>query len=64
MPPLACPVLELRRYPDPGGQDNVVLLLMRLQRCEDPESLRAAAEPLRAWAGDAAKAGLASAFAS
>ena len=64
MPPLACPVLELRRYPDPGGEGNVVLLLMRLQRCEDPESLRAAAEPLRAWARDPARAGLASAFAT
>ena len=42
----------------------MVLLLMRLQRCEDPESLRVAAEPLRAWAGDAARAGLASAFAT
>ena len=64
MPRMACPVLELRRFPDPGGEDNVVVLLMRLQRCEDPESLRAAEEPLRAWAGDAARAGLASAFAA
>ena len=64
LPRMACPVLELRRFPDPGGEGNVVLLLMRLQRCEDPETLRAAAEPLRAWAGDAARAGLASAFAA
>ena len=64
LPRMACPVLELRRFPDPGGDGNVVLLLMRLQRCEDPETLRAAAEPLRAWAGDAARAGLASAFAA
>ena len=33
---MECPVLELRRSPEPGGEDNVVLLLMRLQRCEDP----------------------------
>ncbi len=28
MPPAACPVLELRRYQDPGGEGNVVVLLM------------------------------------
>ena len=50
-------VLELRRSPEPGGEDNVVVLLMRLQRCEDPEALRERV-------GDAAKAGLASAFAA
>ena len=64
MPRMACPVLELRHFPDPGGEDNVVVLLMRLQRCEDPESLRAAVEPLREWIGDADKEGLASAFAA
>ncbi len=59
-----CPVLELRRFPDPGGEDNVVVLLMRLQRCEDPESLREAAEPLREWVGEVEREGLASAFAA
>ena len=42
----------------------MVVLLMRLQRCENPQSLRVAAEPLREWVGDADKAGLASAFAA
>ena len=30
MPRMECPVLELRRSPEPGGEDNVVVLLMRL----------------------------------
>ena len=52
-----CPVLELRPSPEPGGEDNQVVLLMRLQRCEDPEALRE-------WFGDAGMAGLGSAFAA
>ena len=61
---LGCPVLELRRFPDPGGEGNVIVPLMFLQRCEDPESLRAAAEPSREWVGHADKAGLAIVFAA
>ena len=40
------------------------MLLAGLQRCEDPEELRRAAEPLRRWVGDAEHAELASAFAA
>jgi len=59
-----CHLLDLRRLPDPGGEKNLVVLLARLQRCEDPEALRGAIAPLAAWAADAAHAELASAFAA
>ncbi len=58
------PVLDLRRSPEPGGDDNVVVLLMRLQPSENPEALQVASEPLREWVAHAAMAGLASAFAA
>ncbi|MDE0102254.1 MAG: Rpn family recombination-promoting nuclease/putative transposase [Bryobacterales bacterium] len=59
-----CRLLVLRRLPDPAGEENLAVLLARLQRCEDPEALRGAAAPLQAWAADAAHAELASAFAA
>jgi len=59
-----CRLLVLRRLPGPGGEENLAVLLARLQRCEDPEALRGAAAPLQAWAADAAHAELASAFAA
>ena len=64
IPRMECPVLELRRWPDPGGDSNVVVLLGRLQRCDSPEALLAAAEPLKQWSGSASHAGLAGAFAT
>ena len=59
-----CRLLDLRRLPDPGGKENLVVLLSRLQRCEDPEALRRAAAPLQSWAADPSHAELASAFAA
>ena len=59
-----CHLLDLRRLPDPGGEQNLAVLLARLQRCEDPEALRRAAAPLQSWAADAEHAELASAFAA
>lgn len=63
IPRMACPVLDLRRFPDPGGEGNVAVLLGRLQRCESPEELLAAAQPLQKWSASAEYAALASAFA-
>ncbi len=57
-------LLDLRRLPDPGGNENLAVLLARVQRCEDPEALRQAAAPLQTWAADPAHAELASAFAA
>ena len=51
IPRMQCPVLDLRRWPDPGGDGNIAVLLGRLQRCESPEELLAAAEPLKQWYG-------------
>ena len=59
-----CQLLNLRRLPDPGGNENLAVLLARMQRCEDPQARRRAAAPLGAWAADAAHAELASAFAA
>ncbi|MDE0105628.1 MAG: hypothetical protein OXN89_24890 [Bryobacterales bacterium] len=59
-----CHLLDLRRLPAPGGEQNLAVLLARLQRCEDPEALRRAAAPLQSWASDAEHAELASAFAA
>ena len=59
IPRMECPVLDLRRWPDPGGEGNIAVLLGRLQRCESPEALRAAAEPLKQWRGSASHASLA-----
>jgi len=64
VPRMACPVLDLRRWPDPGGKGNLAVLLARLQRCEDPEALRRAAAPLRRWAANPVHAERASAFAT
>ena len=64
IPRMECPVLDLRRWPDPGGEGNIAVLLGRLQRCESPEALRAAAEPLKQWRGRASHASLAGAFAA
>ena len=65
IPRMECPVLDLRRWPDPGGGGgNIAVLLGRLQRCESPEELLAAAEPLKKWYGSESDAGLAGAFAA
>ena len=64
IPRMECPLLDLRRCPDPGGNENLAVLLGRLQRCDSPEALRAAAAPLRGWSRNAAYALLAGAFAS
>ena len=64
IPRMECPVLELRRWPDPGGDSNVAVLLARMQRCDSPEALLAAAEPLKQWCGSASHASLAGAFAT
>jgi hypothetical protein len=64
VPRMACPVLNLRRWPDPGGDGNLAVLLARLQRCDDPEALRRAAAPLRRWVANPAHAERASAFAT
>ena len=64
IPRMECPLLDLRRCPDPGGNENLAVLLGRLQRCDSPEALRAAAAPLRGWSRNTAYALLAGAFAS
>ncbi len=64
IPRMQCPVLDLRRWPDPGGEGNIAVLLGRLQRCESPEALLAAAEPLKQWHGSESHASLAGAFAA
>ena len=64
VPRMRCRVLDLRRWKAPEGKENPAVLLARLQRCDDPEALRRAAEPLRNWVGDADHAELASAFAT
>ena len=61
---MECPLLDLRRCPDPGGDENLAVLQGRLQRCDSPEALRAAAAPLKGWSRNAAYALLAGAFAS
>lgn len=63
IPRMECPLLDLRRCPDPGGDENLALLLGRLQRCASPEALREAATPLRGWIGSAGHGALAEAFA-
>ena len=64
IPRMECPILDLRRCPDPGGDENLAVLLARLQRCESPDELRAAAQPLTKWSGNAEHAWLAGAFAA
>ena len=64
VPRMRCPVLDLRRWEAAEGEENLAVLLAGLQRCEDPEELRRAAEPLRRCVGDADHAELASAFAA
>ena len=43
IPRMECPLLELRRCADPGGEENLAVLLGRLQRCDSPAALRARA---------------------
>ena len=64
IPRMECPVLDLRRWPDPGGEGNIAVLLGRLKRCESPEALLAEAEPLKQWRDSASHASLAGAFAA
>ena len=64
IPRMECPILDLRRCPDPGGDENLAVLLVRLQRCESPDELRAAAQPLTKWLGSTEHAWLAGAFAA
>ena len=59
-----CQLLDLRRLPDPGGKETLAVLLARLQRSEEPQTLRRTASPLREWASHPAHAELASAFAA
>ena len=49
VPRMECLIIDLRRCPDPGGDENIAVLLVRLQSCDDPDALSAAAEPLRRW---------------
>ena len=63
IPSMECPLLELRRCPDPGGEQNLAVLLGRLQRCDHPEALRAAAEPLKNWPQSESQGALGRAFA-
>ena len=64
LPRMECPVLDLRRCPDPGVDGNLAVLLGRLQRCDSPETLRKAAAPLEKWSGSEGLAALAGAFAT
>ena len=65
IPRMECPVLDLRRCNDPGGEQNLAVLLGRLQRCESPEALLAAAQSVKEWArSQEGNAGLAGAFAA
>ncbi|MDE0108222.1 MAG: Rpn family recombination-promoting nuclease/putative transposase [Bryobacterales bacterium] len=63
IPRMECPVLELWRCEDPGGEENLAVLLGRLQRCDSPEALRAAAEPLKRWPDSESQGALGRAFA-
>ena len=60
---MECQLLELRRCPDPGGEENLAVLLGRLQRCDSPAALRAAAEPLERWPNSESQGALGRAFA-
>ena len=51
IPVMECFFIDLRRSPDPGDDANVAVLLVRMQACNDPDALSAAAEPLRQWVG-------------
>ncbi len=64
IPRMECPLLELWRCPDPGGEENLAVLLGRLQRCDNPETLRAAAEPLKNWPPSESQGALGRAFAA
>ncbi|MDE0625697.1 MAG: Rpn family recombination-promoting nuclease/putative transposase [Bryobacterales bacterium] len=64
VPRMKCGVLDLRRWEAAEEGENLAVLLAGLQRCEDPEELRRAAEPLRSWLGNAEHAELGRAFAS
>ena len=63
IPRMECPVLELWRCQDPGGEENLAVLLGRLQRCDNPEALRVAAEPLKKWPESESQGALGRAFA-
>jgi len=64
IPRMECPLLELWRCPDPGGEENLAVLLGRLQRCDSPAALRAAAEPLKKWPKTESQGALGRAFAA
>ncbi len=64
IPRMECPLLDLRRWPDPGGDANIAVLLGRMQRCASPEALLAAAEPLKQWYGSEGHKSLTGAFAA
>ena len=64
IPRMECPLLELWRCPDPGGEENLAVLLGRLQRCDSPAALRAAAEPLKRWPKSESQGALGRAFAA
>ena len=64
IPRMECPLLELWRCPDPGGEEYLAVLLGRLQRCDNPETLRAAAEPLKNWPPSESQGALGRAFAA
>lgn len=49
VPRMACPVLELRRWKEPGWEGNLAVLLALLQRCMDPEALCRLGAPLLRW---------------
>ena len=64
VPRMACPVLELRHWQEPGWDENLAVLLAHLQRCEDPEALRRTAARLQQWASQRGDADLTTAFAA
>ena len=64
VPRMACPVLELRHWQEPGWEKNLAVLVARLQRCADPEALHEAAAPPGPCAFGPGHAELASAVAT
>ena len=64
VPRMTFVLIDLRRCVDPGGGENTAVLLVRMQACDDPDELSAAAEPLRQWLGQEWFASLGQAFAS
>ena len=64
IPRMECPLLELWRCPDPGGEENLAVLLGLLKRCDNPKALQAAAEPLKKWLQGESQGALGRAFAA